>query len=253
MKTTSFSRILIDSIQLCGLDREEITDSTFVQIRDFANTRLRLAWEYDTWPDLIRFQTVTVQTSNDVNYVIKPSGAGEVYAIWFKDPNVTTRALNIPFSIVHTDTEERLVVGGNVSGALFVEYRIEPVVMTGDKWNASTAYSVNSQVYFDSGSNSASYHTVAGKPQIGNLYNCITANTNTSPAEATANWSIVKIPYIFSNYIARGVFSDYLRSEGQFDSARLAEAEAQALLELEIDKVVRQQGQVQKYNFIKSY
>lgn len=254
MKTIDFSRVLVDSVQLCGLDREEITDSTFIQIRDFANTRLRLAWEYDRWPDLIRYvQISTILVSDNVYYVVKPSGAGEVLNVYTKNPNSTTRAVSIGFSIVHTNAEERIVVGTPYPDGVWLEYRIEPVVMTGDKWNASTAYSVNSQVYFDSGSNSASYHTVAGKPQTGNFYNCITANTNTNPSEATANWSIVRIPYIFSNYIPRGIFSDYLRSEGQFDSARLAEAEAQAFLDLEIDKIVRQQGQIQKYNFIKSY
>lgn len=253
MKTTDFSRVLVDAIQLCGLDREEITDSTFIQIRDFANTRLRLAWEYDKWPDLIRLQAVTPQTDGDVKYVIKPSGAGEVFALWFKDPNSTTRATNIDFSLVNTPTEERLVIRGTFTEDLYIEYRIEPITINGDKWNATTTYSVGSQVYFDSGSNSGSYHTVSGKPQRGNFYTCISTNTNTNPSESSANWSIVNIPYIFSNYIPRSVFSDYLRSEGQFDSARIAEAEAQAFLDLEIDKVVRQQGQTQKYNFIKSY
>jgi hypothetical protein len=254
MKTIDFSRMLVDSIQLCGLDREEVTDSTFIQIRDFANTRLRLAWEYDRWPDLIRYvQIPTILVADNVYYVVKPSGAGEVLNVYTKNPNSTTRAVSIGFSIVHTNSEERLVVGTPYPDGVWLEYRIEPVVINGDKWNASTAYSVNSQVYFDSGSNSASYHTIAGKPQNGNFYNCVASNTNMVPSENAAKWSIVNIPYIFSNYIPRGVFSDYLRSEGQFDSARLAEGEAQAFLDLEIDKVVRQQGQIQKYNFIKSY
>ena len=83
MKSIDFSRILIDAVQICGLDRTDITYDTFCQIRDFANTRVRMAWEYDKWPDLVRFEPITVQTDNIINYVVKPSGAGEVYAIWF--------------------------------------------------------------------------------------------------------------------------------------------------------------------------
>jgi hypothetical protein len=254
MKTTDFSRILVDTAQLCGLDREEITDSTFIQLRDFANTRIRLAWEYDRWPDFIRYTHIpTVSEADEVYYVNKPAGAGEVIGIYDRNPNANTRAINVGFSIVHTNSEERFVLSRSYPDGVWMEYRIEPITINGEKWNAATAYSVGSQVYFDSGSNSGSYHTVAGKPQRGNFYTCISANTNTNPAQSTSNWSIVNIPYIFSNYIPRGVFADYLRSEGQFDSARIAEGEAQSFLDLEIDKVVRQQGQTQRYNFIKSY
>ena len=254
MKTANFSRILVDAVQLCGLDRDEITDATFTQLRDFANTRLRLAWEYDKWPDLVRYHYIaTVSEENDVRYVTKPAGAGDVLGIYDRNPNANTRALNIGFTILHTNTEERFVIGREYPDGVWLEYRVEPITINGEKWNASTAYSVGSQVYFDSGSNSGTYHAVAGKPQSGNFYTCITANTNTNPAETPSNWTIVNIPYIFSNYIPRGVFADYLRSEGQFDSARIAEGEAQSFLDLEIDKIVRQQGQIQKYNFIKSY
>lgn len=254
MKTTNFSRILVDAVQLCGLDRDEITDATFTQLRDFANTRIRLAWEYDRWPDFIRFyHATTVLEEDSVHYVLKPSGAGEIIGIYDRNPNANTRAINIGFSIVHTNTEERLVVNKGYPDGVWIEYRIEPITINGEKWNASTTYSVGSQVYFDSGSDSGTYHAVSGKPQYGNFYTCIASNTNTNPAQSSANWTIVNIPYIFSNYIPRGVFADYLRSEGQFDSARIAESEAQSFLDLEIDKIVRQQGQTQKYNFIKSY
>lgn len=253
MKTVDFTRILIDAIQICGLDRTDITFETFSQIRDFSNTRVKMAWEYDRWPDLVRFEEVTAQTSNDVNYVVKPTGAGEVYAIWFKDPNATTRALNIPFSIVHTDTEERLVVGGNVSGALFIEYRLEPIALEGDPWDSTVQYFAGSQVFFDSGSSTGGLNPEEGKQFAGNFYTCLVNNTNTSPTINTVNWKRVNIPYIFGQYISRGCLADYLRSEGQFDSSQLAESEAKYFLDLEIDKVVRQQGQVQKYNFINSY
>lgn len=253
MKTADFSRILIDAIQLCGLDRDDITHETFSQMRDFANTRLRLAWEYDRWPDLVRFAQVEAQKDGEVSYVVKPEGAGEVYALWFKDPNSNTRALNVPFSIVHTDTEERLVVGSTISGTLFIEYRIEPVVLEGNVWDSSTEYFVGSQVFFDSGSSSGVLNPVEGKPFKANFYTCKVNNKNTDPDINTTNWKKVNIPYIFGQYIARGCLADYLRSEGQLDSAQVAEQEAKYFLDLEIDKIVRQQGQIQKYNFIQTY
>ncbi len=253
MKTTDFSRVLIDAIQLCGLDRTDITYDTFSQIRDFANTRVRMAWEYDKWPDLVRLEPVVAQTVDDVNFVVKPAGAGEVYAIWFKSPNVTTRALNVPFSIVHTDTEERLVIESNVGDSLYIEYRIEPVSLEGEPWDSGIEYFAGSQVFFDSGSKTGGLNPVEGKPFIGNFYTCLAKNTNTDPSTNTTNWKKVNVPYIFGQYISRGCLADYLKSEGQFDSSQVAEAEAKYFLDLEIDKIVRQQGQVQKYNFIQTY
>jgi len=253
MKTIDFSRILIDAIQLCGLDRTDITVDTFTQIRDLAHARTRMAWEHDKWPDLIRLQAVTPQIDGDVKYVVKPSGAGEVFALWFKDPNSTTRATNIDFSLVNTQTEERLVIRGTFTEDLYIEYRLEPISLEGNPWNSSTEYYPTVQVFFDSGSGTGGLTQEDGKPFNGNFYRCIVQNKNTNPATNNVNWIKVEIPYIFGQYIARGCLADYLRSEGQFDSARVAEAEANYFLEVEIDKIVRQQGQIQKINFIKTY
>jgi hypothetical protein len=253
MKTIDFSRILIDAIQLCGLDRTDITYDTFSQIRDFANTRIRMAWEYDRWPDIVRFSPITVQKDGNINYVVKPSGAGEVYSVWSNNPNETTRAINIDFAIVHTDTEERLILNGKVTDEMIIEYRLEPAVLEGDPWDSSTEYFAGSQVFFDSGSATGGLVQEEGKPFSGNFYVCLVKNKNTDPSINTINWKKVNIPYIFGQYISRGCFADYLRSEGQFDSAQTAEAEAKYFLDLEIDKIVRQQGQIQKYNFFKTY
>ena len=253
MKTVDFSRILTDSIQLCGLDVNEITVDTFIQMRDLATNRLKIAWEHDKWPDLTRFEERTVQKENEVSYVTKPTNASEVFAVWDRNPNATTRAMNLDFKIVHTDTEERLVFKTSVISSVWIEYRIEPVVLTGTPWNSSTTYYQGSQVAFDSGSNTGSIIQVEGRPFSLKFYNCLVTNTNTNPATNTPNWSEVKIPYIFSQYISRGVFSDYLRSESQLESALQAESEARYFLDVEVDKIARQQGQINRLNFIKSY
>ena len=253
MKTVDFSRILNDSLQLCGLDRREFNDATFMQMRDFASTRLRIAWEHDRWPDLIRIQEVNVLEENDMYYCQKPTGSGEILGIWTENPLISTRGLGLDYTLYTTDTEERLVLQGQISTNVFIEYRIAPTDLFGEVWQSSTTYSVGSQCYFDAGSNSGTYQPVNGKPQVGNFYVCLTSNTNTNPNTNTANWQKVKIPYIFGNYVSRAVFADYLRSEGQLDSARIAESEAKTFLDMEIDKIVRQQGQIQKTNFIQPY
>jgi hypothetical protein len=77
MRTTHFSPILFNALQLAGQDRHNITDETFAQFRDFINERLRVAWELQDWPDLTRVTQLTV--SNDGNGLVTaaiPADAG---------------------------------------------------------------------------------------------------------------------------------------------------------------------------------
>jgi len=42
--------------------------------------------------------------------------------------------------------------------------------------------------------------------------------------------------------------ADYLRSEGQYEQASVAEADAEGVKAQEVDKIVRQEGQVRRMN-----
>lgn len=253
MKTVDFNKILTDAINLCGLDRDEFTVQTFRQMRDFASARLRFAWEYDRFPDLVRYTNVATSNEGETYYCVKPSDAGEIMNIWDKNPLVGTRARVVPYVIQVTDTEERLVVLKNYTEGLYIEYRIEPIEFKGNPWSNSTEYSAGAQVYFDSGSNSGTLQQVEGKDYSANFYECLLLNTNHIPSQNPTVWKKINIPYIFGPYLSRAILSDYLRSEGQFDSAIQADNEAKLYLDMEIDKIVRQQGQNQNFTFIKSY
>jgi len=58
------------------------------------------------------------------------------------------------------------------------------------------------------------------------------------------------VPKIFENYLVRGVYADYLRSNGQTDIALGEDQNAESLLILESDKLYRQQGQVRTANVV---
>ena len=58
---------------------------------------------------------------------------------------------------------------------------------------------------------------------------------------------------MFASYLSRGAYSDFLRSEQQYDDAAKAEQDASGVLEMEFDKELRQQGQVRRINFINTY
>jgi hypothetical protein len=256
MRTIDFSKILIDSVQLCGLDRDNISYATFSQLRDFASSRLKMVWEHDKFPDLMRLEEITVveDTVNHIYYFVKPSHIGEIFNIFYQNPQSTSRARSLAYKITATDTDERVILGEFYGGSVFVEYRIVPPELSGTLWDNTTTYYAGSQVYCDSGSNTGTLTPVVGKPYTANFYTCLSGpNNNHIPEQNPTVWSKVKIPYVFGQYLPRAVFADYLRSEGQFDSAQTAEAEAMHFIDLEVDKVVRQQGQIQTYNFIRTY
>jgi hypothetical protein len=250
MRTVDFSRILFDSIQLCGLDRDEVNDATFSQIRDLANMRLKSAWEYDAFPQVIKFSEITILTdANSTPYFNLPSDCGEILSLWSANPVNTTRNNQLTFLL----NDERVYLTTNRSGTVWAEYKIKVPELFGEAWDQPIEFKVGSQAYFDSGSLSGVYKPVKGKPYIGNFYNCKVNNVNKRPSEHPDEWEIVKIPYIFAPYVTRAVYADFLRSEGQVDAARVAEAEAQAFLGEEIDKIARQQGQIRRINFINPY
>lgn len=250
MRTADFSRILIEAIQFCGLDRDEINDPTFAQIRDFAAVRLRHAWEYDTFPQVIKFQEVAITQVNNTPAFELPSDCGTVISVWSKNPLSTTRNAQLTFLLNGT----KAYLTNSREDAVWVEYRTRPPELFGLGWQQSIEYKAGSQAFFDTGSLTGSYKPQAGRPFSGNFYTCNVNNVNKRPSEHLAvEWTKVEIPYEFAPYVARAVFADYLRSEGQLDSARIAESEAQAFLDEEIDKISRQQGQIRRINFINPY
>jgi hypothetical protein len=95
---------------------------------------------------------------------------------------------------------------------------------------------------------------VAGKPHYGDFWQCLEATTaGQSPATHPAKWTKKDVPYIFATYISRGMYADWLRSELQTEAAQVAEQEAQAMLDLEIDQIFRQQKQSIRINMIRTY
>ena len=112
------------------------------------------------------------------------------------------------------------------------------------------AYSVDAQAYFDPSTNTGSFTPGAGKQPKGNLYNCIIATTaNQSPTSNASNWQKVEIPYFLGDYVARAALSDYLRAEGQYDQAQMAENDAEQTRQKEVERILMSEGQVRRMNF----
>jgi hypothetical protein len=84
----------------------------------------------------------------------------------------------------------------------------------------------------------------------GNFYTCVAVTAaGESPESAPAKWAVVELPYTFRQYLIQGGYADWLTADGQTDKAGAMEGVAQQLLEMEADKLQRQQGQVGRLNW----
>ena len=59
---------------------------------------------------------------------------------------------------------------------------------------------------------------------------------------------MVKVPYIFQQYLIRGAYADYLKAIGNNELAQPEDVAAESVLMLETDKLYRQQGQIRRLN-----
>lgn len=254
MRVTHFSPILFNGLQLSGQDRHNISDETFAQFRDFINERIRMAWEAQDWPDLMRVvQLVVTDDGNGLVTAAIPADAGEVVACYDRDPLVSTRASELTFQLYDNGTIQKLILKSD-PGTVYAEYRVKRPDLAGDVFSTATAYYIGSQCYFDSGSSTGTLVPIAGKPHYGNFYTCLENTTaGQSPSTHPTKWSLINIPYLFAGYSARGAFADWLRSELQIEASQVAEAEADRVLTEAIDVVLRQQKQVNRINMNRTY
>lgn len=254
MRTINFSEILYRAVTLCGFDRSAIQDSTFRMIRDFASQRIAHIWEQEPWPDIVRVQEMTTTSDSEgVDYINLTSSIGDVLQVYSLNPKVTARAVPVAYYLDDDGTNRRIIVMDGTS-TVWVEYRQPKPDLFGEPFDATLTYAPGAQVYFDTGTGTGSYLPSTTSASAGNFYTCLTATTiGQSPTTNAAKWSVVKIPYFCGDYVTKAVFSDYLRTESQFDAAALAEAEADNVKMLQVDRVLRAEGQVRRLNMINTY
>ena len=256
MKTTNYSTVLFNALQYSGLDRHNITDETFAQFRDFINERLRMAWDMQDWPDLIRVAQLTVV--NDGNGLVTAdfsTETGDILNCYDRDPLSSTRSASLSFRIYDTGVSgtQKLIFPTD-PGTVWGEYRVKRSELIGELYLATQAYSVGAQIYFDSGSGTGTYAPVSGKAYAGNFYQCIaTTSPGETPATHPAKWTLIQIPYVMASFAARGAFADWLKSELQLEAAQVAEQEAQVALIDAVDVIMRQQKQINRLNMNRTY
>jgi hypothetical protein len=124
-------------------------------------------------------------------------------------------------------------------GSSWFRYRMRCPVLQGEPWDAEASYLVGDQVYFTFPDNSGT----------GDFYDCIAAaGEGQSPEDSPLSWRRVEIPYVFTNYLSWATHADWLELDGQADKAAGANAQAFQRLQLEFDKIERQQRQTEPWS-----
>lgn len=257
MRTIDFNTILFESLQLAGQDRNNLTSQpeTFQQFRDFANSRMRYAWDSFEWPFAIRFAQVVVTTVNEVMEAEYPADADEILRAYTSNPLSTTNVKEVQFRIYDNGTTRKIVFVNNPEDA-WIEYKVKKPTIFGDPYKNDIVYRAGAQVFFDTESESGGLAPAMGRGYKANFYNCIsdtTPGTKPTSVGGATKWQKVEIPYFMGSYIPRAVYSDWLRSEMQIDLARMAEEEAEIALTEEISKITKLQGQSSRLNIINNY
>jgi len=264
MRTVDFSQILFNALQFSGNDRNNISAETFAQFRDFSQFRLREAWESSQWPDVTRLEYFTTQVdppqsgqtadSVGITYFIQSDKASEILAVWNRNPQDSTRAVEIGYNLYDDGTTKKVILMSVIKEGWYM-YRLPVPQLTGDPYDPSVTYYQDSQIYFDSGSGTGSLTPVLGRPHSGNFYTCSVSSTTAgqNPNNSPSSWTKINIPYVFGAYMSWGAAANWFVSETMIQEATVIEAKAKEVLELEYDKLLRQQSQFGRINMSRTY
>jgi len=159
---------------------------------------------------------------------------GELFVVTDKDPRVTTQLRRFAFGM----SQDGFQFPQCTPPQVWIQYRQRRPVLTGDVYDATATYAGYQQMYFAATSGGS-----------GNFYTAYPFGVlpGFNPANSPGAWTVVPIPYFLRGYLIQGGYADWLTSDGQQDKAAAAEAMAASYLELEADKLQRQEQQVRRF------
>lgn len=159
---------------------------------------------------------------------------GEYFTATDRDPRITTQKVTFPFWLSQSGAQ----FTQPAPNTLWLYFRILRPTLLGSVFDATLSYAIGAQVYFAATSGGS-----------GNFYTASASTTpGQSPLTSPSNWVIVPLPYFLRGYLIEAGYSDWLVADGQDDKAMAHEGFAQTFLELEADKLQRQQQQVRRIN-----
>lgn len=229
----NYKLVLKQVLNLAGIDFSTLPTLEWNLFRDFTSRRVKFGWQTAKWPEvcITEVRTVTQSGGDEGNYIaLNQAGKtliGEVFDIFNKSPKASQDVKHIQWYL----SENGIQIADNVT-TCHVFFRKVPPQLIGDLYSQSKTYASGDQAYDNT---------------LGNFYTAnqsVSSGSDNSPNAQPSKWDIVSVPMIFKDYLIRGTFADYLRHNGELDRARVAEKDAQDVLDHELLKLYNQQGQI---------
>lgn len=198
-----------------------------------------------------------------INRIKLPEDADTVQGVYSRDPRTTTRTQEVAFIIEDSGvasgyvaaSEQKFLITQNTD-SVCIEYSIENPVVFGDVYDSTKIYQAGAQFFYYRFHPASANHLYPDndRQMKGDFYSPITITTaGQSPYQTPSNYKLIPIPDLFKDFLINAMHSDWLKSEGQFETAMAAEQLAEKGLQDAIDKVLRQEGQVQRMNMQYTY
>lgn len=228
----NYGRNLIQVLNLAGIDSAVLSTIEWRLFRDLASRRVKFGWQAAKWPEVCATEqrTVTQSGGDEGNYIaLNQAGEteiGEVFSVWNKSPKSNQDNQDLTWYL-----SENGIQVAEKNTPVFVLFRKVPPTYTGEAYSQASAYVSGDQVY---------------DTTQGNFYTAnqsVASGSDNSPTSQPTYWDLVSVPDIFTDYIIRGTYADYLRHNGELDRARVAESDARGALDHELLKLHTQQGQ----------
>ena len=148
------------------------------------------------------------------------------------NPRTTTRG-----NIINYFLSERGVQVSTPIAFAWIQFRVRCPKLNGQIFNAGTAYTVGSPMYYASANVPGNFYTAV-----------VTTTAGDTPETAPAKWAVIEIPRIFHRFLVIGMAADWEKDlTGQTEQGKSASLAAQQIAAGELDDVkslyVGQMGQ----------
>jgi len=221
MRTETYTKYISRMQALLGVDAASTTE--LAEWRQYFQRNMRFAWDFFEWPDVCETEEFVPDTNGFIAIEEGGNAIGEVLAVFDGDPDGEDAVNDCAFRIV----KDGLRIQPDTYSSVWIYYRRQMPAYDASDYGSGTAYTAGGETYY---------------PTTGRFYNAIVDTTGNAPTNEDY-WEEAGIPRSLFEYVVGASYADALLPQGFMEKSRAAKADARALLELEIDKVARQQRQ----------
>ncbi len=267
MRRAAVSTMLTNLVSMVGVD-SFLTAETTAAVRSF-NRFGKLAWDRTAWPFVSRITQVipdvrvrSVQVgSGGASYTSAPSvscsgGGGSAAATATINADGEVNGVAVTNNgTAFTGTPTVTISGGAGSGATATASMLSYLdfgttiseifrVTENDPYGTGTTSDIAFKNVYVTGASEYGEAILPDRASTAPVWVYYRAPFPEYASGAT------DFPYVFSEYAVIGAYGDWLQADGQTDKAQVIYQQAEAILQSELDKLERQEGQSTPIQFI---